>query len=76
MNTSETRHKIDCCLDRLSSKQLQLVADLLTYLADKDDDDATQELLDIPEFLASFERGQRDIAAGRLVDWRTVRSDA
>lgn len=75
MNTSEIRQQIDQNLDRLSSERLDLVAEFIAYLADKESQDATQELLDIPGFLESFERGKKDIAAGRVVNWRSVRTD-
>jgi hypothetical protein len=75
MNTTEIRHQINQYLDRLSSDRLQLVADFLAYLAEKESEEATQELLDIPGFIESFERGKKDIAEGRVANWRTIRSD-
>lgn len=75
MNTSEIRHQINQYLEQLSSERLHLAADFLAYLADKESEEATQELLDIPGFIESFERGKKDIAKGRLVNWRTLRSD-
>jgi hypothetical protein len=75
MNNIEVRQQINQYLDRLSSERLQLVADFLAYLADKESEDATQELLDIPGFIESFERGKKDIAEGRVKNWRTIRSD-
>ena len=75
MNTTEIRQQINQHLDRLSSERLQLVAEFLAYLADKESEEATQELLDIPGFIESFERGKKDIAEGRVANWRTIRSD-
>jgi PHD/YefM family antitoxin component YafN of YafNO toxin-antitoxin module len=75
MNTSELRHQINQYLDQLSSERLHLAAKFLAYLADKESEEETQELLEIPGFLESFERGQKDIAEGRVVNWRTIRSD-
>jgi PHD/YefM family antitoxin component YafN of YafNO toxin-antitoxin module len=75
MNNTEIRQQINQHLDRLSSDRLQLVADFLAYLADKESEQATQELLDIPGFLESFERGKKDIAEGRVASWRTIRTD-
>ena len=75
MNTTEIRQQIDQYLDRLSSDRLQLVAEFLAYLADKESEEATQELLGIPGFIQSFERGKKDIAEGRVANWRTIRSD-
>jgi hypothetical protein len=75
MNTTEIRQQINQHLDRLSSDRLQLVAEFLAYLADKESEEATQELLDIPGFIESFERGKKDIAEGRVANWRTIRTD-
>lgn len=75
MNNTKVRQQIDQYLDHLSSERLQLVAEFLAYLADKESEDATQELLDIPGFIESFERGKKDIAENRLTNWRTIRSD-
>ncbi|MEH2141386.1 hypothetical protein [Nostoc sp.] len=75
MNNTEVRQQINQYLDGLSSERLELVADFLAYLADKESEDATQELLDIPGFIESFERGKKDIAESRVKNWRTIRSD-
>ncbi|MEH2176719.1 hypothetical protein [Nostoc sp.] len=56
MNNTEVRQQINQYSDVLSSERLQLVADFLAYLADKESEDATQELLDIPGFIESFEK--------------------
>ncbi len=75
MNNTEVRQQINQYLDGLSSKHLELVADFLAYLADKESEDATQELVDVPGFIGSFERGKKDAAEGRVKTWRTIRSD-
>lgn len=41
MNTTEIRQQINQYLDRLSSDRLQLVAEFLAYLADKESEEAT-----------------------------------
>jgi hypothetical protein len=75
MNTSELRREISQNLERLSGENLKLVAEFLAYLADKESEIATQELLDIPGFIESFERSKKDVAEGRVANWRTLRSD-
>ncbi|MBP5974334.1 hypothetical protein HW132_16720 [Brasilonema sp. CT11] len=74
-NTTTIREKINQYLDGLSSARLEQVVDFLAYLADKESEDATRELLDIPGFIESFERGKKDIAESRVKNWRTIRSD-
>ncbi|MGJ3247735.1 MAG: hypothetical protein ACFE0I_16870 [Elainellaceae cyanobacterium] len=75
MNTVQLRQQINQYLDQLSGDRLQTAADLLAYLVDQESEEATQELLDIPGFVESFERGKKDITEGRIAPWRAVRSD-
>ena len=72
MNTTVTpvRRTIEQYLDQLSSQRLRFVADLLAYLSAREDDEATQELLDIPGFVESFERGRHNVAEGRVLEER------
>ncbi|MBE8987925.1 hypothetical protein [Nostoc sp. LEGE 12450] len=70
MNNTEVRQQINQYLDGLSSERLELVADFLAYLADKESEDATQELVDIPGFIESFERGKKDVVEGRVKNWK------
>ena len=75
MNTSEIRNQINQYLEHFSSKRLHLAAKFIAYLADKETEEATKEILDIPGFIEVFERGKKDIVEGRVVNWRTIRSD-
>jgi uncharacterized LabA/DUF88 family protein len=60
MNTSQLHQEINYNLEKLSPDKLKIVAEFLDYLADKESELATQEILDIPSFIASFERGKQD----------------
>jgi hypothetical protein len=62
----EIQDKINQHLKQLSLKRLQVVADFVAYLADKESEEATQELLEIPGFVESFEKGKKDISEGRI----------
>lgn len=75
MNTSQLRQEINYNLEKISPDNLKIVAEFLAYLADKESELATQELLDIPGFIASFERGKQDVAEGQVKNWRNIRSD-
>lgn len=66
MNTFELRQTIEDYLNQLSPQHLNLVAKLLAYLTEKESQDATQELLDIPGFWEAFEQGQQQLAEGRV----------
>jgi hypothetical protein len=59
----------------LSSDALQSAYDFLTDLVQKESEEATEELLAIPNLLEDIERAEKDIAEGNLTDWREVRSD-
>jgi hypothetical protein len=61
--------------DLLSSDALQSAYDLLTDLVQKESEEATEELLSIPNLLEDIEMAEKDIAEGNLTDWREVRSD-
>ena len=48
MNAIGTRQTIEQCLNQLSLERLNVAADILAYLAHKESEEVTQELLDIP----------------------------
>ena len=75
MNSTEVRQQINQYLDQLSSDRLHLAADFLAYLADKESEEATQELQETPGFVETFQSGKEDIAEGRVTHWRNIRSD-
>ncbi|MFB2833135.1 hypothetical protein [Floridanema evergladense] len=75
MNTDQMCLQVKEYVDRLSPDRLRVAADFLAYLAERESNEATEELLEIPGFIEAFERGKRDVAAGRVTDWRKVRDD-
>lgn len=76
MNTTEEiRLQVKQYVDRLSPERLRVAADFLAYLAERESNEATEELLEIPSFVEAFERSKQDVAAGRVTDWRKVRDD-
>lgn len=66
MNTTELQKQIKAYVDQLSPDRLRVAADFLAYLADRESEEATQELLEIPGFLEAFERGKKEAAAGKV----------
>ncbi|HEY9852034.1 MAG TPA: hypothetical protein V6D28_21345 [Leptolyngbyaceae cyanobacterium] len=73
--TNEIRQQIKEYVDRLSPERLRVAADFLAYLAERESNEATEELLEIPGFVEAFERGKQDVVAGRVTDWQKVRDD-
>jgi hypothetical protein len=55
--------------------ELRVASAFLEFVKTRRADAATRELLDIPGFEKSLDRGMRDIKAGRMRIWREGRSD-
>ncbi|MBD2770609.1 hypothetical protein ICL16_00330 [Iningainema sp. BLCCT55] len=60
------QEQINEYLKQLSLERLQVVADFVAYLVDKESVEATQELEKIPGFAESFARGKKDISEGSI----------
>lgn len=66
MNETELRQQVKQYVEQLSVEHLAVAADFLAYLLDKESEEATQELLNIPGFLELHERGKQEIAQGKV----------
>lgn len=75
LNSSDTREQIYRYVDQLSQERLAVVLDFLSYLVERDNSDATEELLAIPGFAAELDRAEQEADTEELVDWRVLRSD-
>lgn len=75
MTTLEIREQIKQYVDQLSPERLRVAADFLAYLAERESQEATEELMKIPGFVEAFGKAKQDIAAGKLTDWREIRRD-
>lgn len=62
-------------IQNLSPTRLQVADDFLAYLEERESNEATEELLNIPGVSREFDRAKKDLAAGRTADWRKVRDD-
>ena len=62
-------------IQNLSPDRLQVADDFLAYLEERESNEATLELLNIPGLVGELERAEKDIAAGRTANWRKVRDD-
>jgi hypothetical protein len=71
----ELQEHIDQYLKQLSLERLQVVADFVAYLADKESEEATQELEKIPGLLEEINKNREVTPKTHLVNWRTIRSD-
>ena len=66
MKSQELRENLKQSIDRLSPERLLVVADFLAYLAERESNEATSELLKIPGFVEAFNKAQKDVAAGKV----------
>ncbi|MUG99378.1 hypothetical protein F7734_46665 [Scytonema sp. UIC 10036] len=71
----EIQEQINQYLKQLSLERLQVVADFAAYLADKESEEATQELEKIPGLLERLKKNREVTPKTHLVNWRTIRSD-
>lgn len=75
MSTAELRQEAKALIDGMSGTQLRVASEFLAFVKSRPIDAATLELLAIPGFAKSFQRGIRDIQSGRTESWRKVRDD-
>jgi hypothetical protein len=73
MKNLEVRQQVKFYIDQLSSEKLLVAADLLAYLVEKEDQEATQELLDIPRFENELREAEEQAAAGDFVSFKAIR---
>ncbi len=73
MSSAELRDQVKEYVDQLSPERLLVAADFLAYLMERESEDATQELLDIPGFVEAFERGKKEAAEGKVIPVEKLR---
>lgn len=62
-------------LRQLSPERLRVASDFLAYLEDREINEATQELLNIPGLEAAFLEAVREADAGEVVSFESIRRD-
>jgi hypothetical protein len=75
LKSSDTREQIYRYVEQLSQERLAVVLDFLSYLVERENSDATEELLAIPGFIDELDIAEQEADAEELVDWRVLRSD-
>jgi hypothetical protein len=73
MTTIAMQQQAEQYLQQLTPETLAVATDFLAYLVQKEEDNATQELLNIKGFKESFERGKQQVAEGKVTNWRNIR---
>jgi hypothetical protein len=67
MNTVKIRQQIQEYVDKLSPERLLVAVDFLAYLADRQDNDATEELLKIQGFKEDFAKAKENVKEGKVI---------
>lgn len=62
-------------LERLSQARLRVASDFLAYLDEREQSEATEELLRIPGFEDAFRRAVRQAEEGQIVRFDPIRRD-
>jgi hypothetical protein len=63
------------CLERLSPDRLYVASDFLAYLEEREQSEATEELLKIPGFEEAFHRAAQRVEEGQIVRFEDIRRD-
>jgi hypothetical protein len=72
---SIAKERIQKSIDKLSPEGLEMVAEFIEDLLTRESEDATEELLQIPDFVDSFNRGRQQVEEGKVRNWRGIRDD-
>ncbi|NOS85640.1 MAG: hypothetical protein HOP31_10910 [Ignavibacteria bacterium] len=75
MTTTSLKSSISKRIRNFPKEKLLVVDDFISYLADRNDNAATKELLNIPGLLSEVKAGKREFASGKGTNWRKVRKD-
>lgn len=67
MNTVEIRQQIQEYIEQLSPEKLIVAADFLAYLAEREDNEATVELLKITGFKERFAKAKQNVKEGKVI---------
>lgn len=67
--------KAELRLRRLSQDRLAVANDFLAYLEEREENEATQELLDIAGLLEAFDRSRQQAEKGETISFNAIRRD-
>jgi len=72
---SEMLTKVEYRLHSLSLERLRVADDFLAYLQEREENEATAELLGIPGFEATFQHASKQAYRGDVVRFEDIRRD-
>jgi len=74
-NTTSILTEAERRLRSLSPERLRVANDFLAYLQEREESEATAELLSIPGFEAAFRRAVEQVERGEVVRFENIRRD-
>ena len=75
MNTSAILTEVEHRLRSLSPERLRVASDFIAYLQEREENEATAELLSIPNFEVAFRRAVEQADEGDIVRFEEIRRD-
>ena len=63
-------------LDALSEKKVSVVLDFIDYLREREEWEATDELLSDKKLLRDHKKAREEIRKGKTVKWRSIKRNA
>ncbi len=72
MRMENVKAKAKKIVDHLSEDKAKVAVSFLEFLEDRECWEASREILEDKELMASIKRGNEDIAEGRIKPWRGI----
>jgi len=72
MRMENVKSKAKKIVDHLSEDKAKVAVSFLEFLEDRECWEASREILEDKELMASIKRGKEDIAKGRMRPWREI----
>ncbi len=66
------QQKIQQYLQTLSLENLKTILEFAACLSDKESEQATQEIREIPNIIEKLKEAEMDLQSGRLIDWKNL----
>lgn len=75
MTTTSLKSSINKHIRNFPKDKLLAVEHFVSYLADRNENAATKELLNIPGLLSEVNASKKEFSSGKGTNWRKVRKD-
>ncbi len=72
-SVNAVQEQIKTQLSNLSPEHLQMVLEITTYLSEREKDEATQEIREIPQIMQRLEMAESQVKNEQLIDWEETK---